>query len=224
MLFRSEDFQAFCDQIESVPEEGHVERFGLPSVEAETLLPALLVYRAVLAETSARRLVVSDASLRTGVLIDMSEPGGRLGAIDFERQVLASADSLGLKYRYDRAHGRHVAMLSTKLFDALVDEHALGGRERLLLQVAALLHDIGKLAVPDHILSKPGRLTPAEMEKTKTHALVGASILEKVSFPYPVVPTVKYHHESWNGEGYPEGLRGSNIPLDRKSTRLNSSH
>jgi exopolyphosphatase/guanosine-5'-triphosphate,3'-diphosphate pyrophosphatase len=88
-------------------------------------------------------LVVSDASLRTGVLIDMSEPGGRLGAADFERQVLASADALGLKYRYDRAHGRHVAMLSTKLFDALMDEHALGGRERLILQVAALLHDIG---------------------------------------------------------------------------------
>ena len=81
------------------------------------------------------------------------------------------------------------------------------------LRTGALLHDIGKLAVPDHILNKPGRLTPAEREKTKTHALVGASILEKVSFPYPVVPTVKYHHEFWNGAGYPEGLRGSNIPL-----------
>src|SRR6187549_2252600 len=131
-----EEFLAFCDQVEAIPEEGLVERFGLPSVEAETLLPALLVYRAVLTETSARRLVVSDASLRTGVLIDMSEPGGRLGATDFERQVLASADSLGLKYRYDRQHGRHVATLSTKLFDALMEEHALGGRERLLLQVA----------------------------------------------------------------------------------------
>ena len=138
-----EEFLAFCDQVEAIPEEGLVERFNLPAVEAETLLPALLVYRAVLTETSARRFVVSDASLRTGVLIDMSEPGGRLGATDFERQVLASADSLGLKYRYDRQHGRHVAMLSTKLFDALMEEHALGGRERLLLQVAALLHDIG---------------------------------------------------------------------------------
>ena len=138
-----EDFQTLCDLIETIPEESLAERFGLPAVEAETLLPALLVHRAVLAETSARRLVVSDASLRAGVLIDMSEPGGRLGATDFERQVLASADSLGLKYRYDRAHGRHVATLSTKLFDSLTDEHALGGRERLLLQVAALLHDIG---------------------------------------------------------------------------------
>ena len=139
-----EEFLAFCDQIETSPEEGSRRRAStLPAVEAETLLPALLVYRAVLTETGARRLVVPTPHFETGVLIDMSEPGGRLGAIDFERQVLASADSLGLKYRYDRAHGRHVAMLSTKLFDALMEEHALGGRERLLLQVAALLHDIG---------------------------------------------------------------------------------
>ncbi len=81
------------------------------------------------------------------------------------------------------------------------------------LRTGALLHDIGKLAVPDHILNKPGRLTPAEMEKTKTHSLVGASILEKVGFPYPVVPTVKYHHEFWDGSGYPDGLQAGNIPL-----------
>ncbi|HEX6124246.1 MAG TPA: diguanylate cyclase, partial [Pyrinomonadaceae bacterium] len=89
----------------------------------------------------------------------------------------------------------------------------LGDDEINAIRTGALLHDIGKLAVPDHILNKPGRLTPAEMEKIKTHALVGASILEKVGFPYPVVPTVKYHHEFWDGRGYPEGLRGSNIPL-----------
>jgi len=81
------------------------------------------------------------------------------------------------------------------------------------LRTGALLHDIGKLAVPDHILNKPGRLTQAEMEKTKIHSSVGASILEKVGFPTPVVPTVKYHHEFWDGSGYPEGLRGSQIPL-----------
>lgn len=81
------------------------------------------------------------------------------------------------------------------------------------LNTSALLHDIGKLAVPEHILNKPGRLTPAEMEKTKIHASVGASILEKVNFSYPVVPTVKYHHECWDGSGYPEGLKGQNIPM-----------
>ncbi len=81
------------------------------------------------------------------------------------------------------------------------------------LNAGALLHDIGKLAVPDHILNKPGRLTSAEMEKIKIHASVGASILEKINFSYPVVPTVKYHHEMWDGNGYPEGLKGENIPL-----------
>jgi len=81
------------------------------------------------------------------------------------------------------------------------------------LRTGALLHDIGKLAVPDHILNKPGQLTPAEMEKTKIHASVGASILEKVGFACPVVPTVRHHHEMWDGSGYPEGLCGAEIPL-----------
>ncbi|HLM00310.1 MAG TPA: HD domain-containing phosphohydrolase, partial [Pyrinomonadaceae bacterium] len=81
------------------------------------------------------------------------------------------------------------------------------------LRTGALLHDIGKLAVPDHILNKPGHLTPAEMEKMKIHASVGASILEDVKFDCPVVATVKYHHEAWDGSGYPEGLKKENIPL-----------
>jgi len=81
------------------------------------------------------------------------------------------------------------------------------------LRTGALLHDIGKLAVPDHILNKVGALTQAEIEKTKIHASVGASILEKVGFNTPVVPTLKYHHECWDGTGYPEGLRAENIPL-----------
>ena len=81
------------------------------------------------------------------------------------------------------------------------------------LNSGALLHDIGKLAVPDHILNKPGRLTPAEMEKMKIHASVGASILEKVGFPNPVVPTVRHHHERWDGTGYPDGLSKEEIPI-----------
>jgi diguanylate cyclase (GGDEF)-like protein/putative nucleotidyltransferase with HDIG domain len=81
------------------------------------------------------------------------------------------------------------------------------------LSTGALLHDIGKLAVPDHILNKPGRLTPAEMEKTKIHAAVGASILAKIDFPYPVVPTIKHHHERWDGTGYPDGLAKEDIPV-----------
>lgn len=89
----------------------------------------------------------------------------------------------------------------------------LSDAEIQALKTGALLHDIGKLAVPDHILNKPGRLTPAEMEKIKIHSSVGASILEKIDFDHPVVEAIKYHHESWDGSGYPEGLKGKQIPL-----------
>ncbi len=81
------------------------------------------------------------------------------------------------------------------------------------LQAAALLHDIGKLAIPEHIVSKPGRLTPEEFEKMKIHPLVGAEILERVRFPYPVVPIVRAHHEKFDGSGYPMGLKGTQIPI-----------
>ncbi len=81
------------------------------------------------------------------------------------------------------------------------------------IQAAALLHDIGKLAVPEHIISKPGKLSPEEFEKVKIHPLVGAEILERVNFPYPVVPIVRAHHEKWDGSGYPLGLKGQEIPI-----------
>jgi putative nucleotidyltransferase with HDIG domain len=81
------------------------------------------------------------------------------------------------------------------------------------IEAAALLHDIDKLAVPEHILNKPGKLTHAEFERMKSHARVGAEILSEVEFPYPVVPIVRHHHENWDGSGYPDGLRGVDIPI-----------
>src|SRR5260370_5306572 len=90
-------------------------------------------------------------------------------------------------------------------------ELGLTDSEQSALRAAALLHDIGKLAVPEHIISKPGRLIAVEFEKMKIHPVVGAEILEKVEFPYPVAPIVRSHHEKGDGSDYPSGLAGGNI-------------
>ena len=141
-----EAFIEFCGRVEKMAEEEIADRFGLSPGDAEVLAPALLVYRALLLETSAGGITVPPASLRDGILADMAAPtdatlAGSLA--DFSRQVLASAEALGEKYRHDAVHARAVAHLATRLFDELQQEHGLEARDRLLLEVASLLHNIG---------------------------------------------------------------------------------
>jgi exopolyphosphatase/guanosine-5'-triphosphate,3'-diphosphate pyrophosphatase len=138
-----EPFVAFCDQAVAYDVEQLVEQYHLAQADAETLVPALLAYRELLLETPATEVIVPDASLRKGLLLDLAQSESGQGLEDFSRQVLASAASLGEKYRWDAAHSRHVAQLSVRLFDQLKAEHGLSDRERLLLEVAALLHDVG---------------------------------------------------------------------------------
>jgi diguanylate cyclase (GGDEF)-like protein/putative nucleotidyltransferase with HDIG domain len=111
-------------------------------------------------------------------------------------------------------HTTHEHLHRVRVYAAeIAKELGLSELELDALNAVALLHDIGKLAVPDHIINKPGRLTPEEFEKMKIHPIVGADILERVAFPYPVAPIVRSHHEKWDGTGYPDGLKGEEIPI-----------
>jgi diguanylate cyclase (GGDEF)-like protein/putative nucleotidyltransferase with HDIG domain len=99
---------------------------------------------------------------------------------------------------------------------AIAERMGIAGDELEAVRTGALLHDIGKLGVPDNILLKPGPLTDEEFRQMKQHCIIGAEILEPVHFPWPVIPIVKYHHERWDGKGYPEGLAGNDIPLNAR--------
>jgi diguanylate cyclase (GGDEF)-like protein/putative nucleotidyltransferase with HDIG domain len=123
--------------------------------------------------------------------------------------VEALATAIDARDQLAHGHVRRMQILAVCVGKVL----GLSSDELQALKISALLHDIGKLAVPDHILNKPGELTPGEMEKVKVHPEVGAAILETINFPYPVVPAVRSHHEAWDGSGYPDQLKGEDIPL-----------
>jgi diguanylate cyclase (GGDEF)-like protein/putative nucleotidyltransferase with HDIG domain len=144
-----------------------------------------------------------------------------LGRIDDEQRHvremadlhLATIEALALaidaKDQTSQSHIRRVQLYAAALARALgMSENDIQG-----VKTAALLHDIGKLAVPEHILSKPGPLTPEEFQKIRAHPKVGADIISAVPFPYPVSPLILSHHERWDGKGYPTGLKGEDIPL-----------
>ena len=134
--------------------------------------------------------------------------------------VEALATAIDARDQVGVGHVRRTQIFAVGIGEVL----GLSSGEIQALRTGALLHDIGKLGVPDHILNKPGRLTPAELEKMKIHSTVGASILEKVNFPYPVVPTVLYHHETWDGTGYPKGLKKNDIPLTARILAVADSY
>ena len=122
--------------------------------------------------------------------------------------VEALATAIDAKDQTTHCHVRRVQLYAARMGEILNLSHS----EIEALRAGAMLHDIGKLAVPDHILNKPGKLTTAEFERMKVHTIVGAQILERVDYPYPIIPIVRSHHERWDGLGYPDGLRGEEIP------------
>jgi putative nucleotidyltransferase with HDIG domain len=124
--------------------------------------------------------------------------------------IEALAQAVDTKDQVTHEHVRRVQLLSIQL------ARALGINDRPVLEAikaAALLHDVGKIGIPEHILNKPGRLTASEFEVMKQHAPMGAEILSLIDFPYPVVPIVRHHHENWDGTGYPDKISGEAIPI-----------
>jgi putative nucleotidyltransferase with HDIG domain len=124
--------------------------------------------------------------------------------------IKALALAIDAKDQVTHGHIRRVQVYAVGLARALgvSDEPTLKG-----IEASALLHDTGKIAVPEHILNKPGKLSAQEYERMKTHVTIGADILSGIDFPYPVIPYVRHHHENWDGTGYPDGLKGEEIPL-----------
>ncbi len=156
-------------------------------------------------------LVLSYASSRLST-VRVEEANGHLN--ELRQLYLSTIEALALaidaKDQVTSGHIRRMQLYSVALAGELgiTDE-----REIKEIEAAALLHDLGKLAVPEYILNKPGKLTPVEFEQMKAHAAIGADILATIDFPYPVEPIVRYHHEMWNGKGYPDGISGDVIPI-----------
>jgi len=119
------------------------------------------------------------------------------------------AIAIDAKDQTTHGHVRRTQLYATEMGKLL----KVTDQELRALVAGALLHDIGKLAVPEYILNKPGKLTESEFAKMKIHPTVGGDILKRVNFPYPVEDIVRYHHEKWNGTGYPKGLKAERIPL-----------
>ena len=120
------------------------------------------------------------------------------------------ATAIDAKDQVTHGHIRRVQQFALALAREVgVTDHA----QLQALEAAALLHDTGKLVIPEHILNKPGKLTRGEFERMKSHARVGAEILSSIDFPFPVVPIVRHHHENWDGSGYPDRIRGTDIPI-----------
>ncbi len=168
----------------------------------------MLTWQTITLLVTAFGLVTYSYTLRTRQFKAEKKHTLEMGDVHM-RMVEALALTIEAKDQTTHDHLQRVKIFCVEVGKEL----KLNDLEMQALSVASLLHDIGKLAVPEYIISKPGKLSVEEFEKVKIHPTVGAEILERVGFPYPVAPIVRAHHEKWDGSGYPKGLKGKDIPI-----------
>ena len=156
-------------------------------------------------------VAVSFVAVRTtlGRLDDANQHLGEVNQL-YLSTIETLAMAIDAKDQVTHGHIRRVQKFAVGLAQCL---GVHDDRQLKAIEAAALLHDMGKLAIPEFILNKPGKLTASEFDVMKTHAALGADILSSIHFPYPVVPIVRHHHENWDGTGYPDGLKGLEIPI-----------
>lgn len=153
-------------------------------------------------------LIYRSYALHVGRLDDAKKYAEETAALHF-RTIESLALAIEAKDQTTHHHLQRVQVYATEIGREL----KLAPNQMEALRAASLLHDIGKIAVPEHILNKPGKLTREEFQKMKIHPVVGAEIVERSRFPFPVAPIVRCHHEKWDGSGYPAGLKGEAIPI-----------
>ena len=156
--------------------------------------------------------------LRQGMILDLPAADVLAGRVDFseldpDRQMNAAralASALELKDTYTGGHAERVAGMAMRLAETALMEEALPDE---ILNTAFLLHDVGKIGIPESILTKPGGLTHTERRVMQTHPILGERVIEPLGFPEPIRSVVRHHHEWWDGSGYPDGLSGREIPV-----------
>jgi diguanylate cyclase (GGDEF)-like protein/putative nucleotidyltransferase with HDIG domain len=181
-----------------------------------TTLAAAIICATVLKQVFPYLILSAFSVFVTYLIFRSATSRLRSNAIEIEAMSqlhLATAEALATaidaKDQTTHCHVRRIQVYAAGMGEVF----GLPPEDIAALNAGALLHDVGKLGVPSHILNKPGRLTPAEFERMKLHTVVGAQILNRVNFPYPVIPIIRHHHEQWDGRGYPDQLKGEEIPL-----------
>lgn len=189
--FDKKSFQSFVNKVAKMTPEEIATSFNIAYDQAEMLYPSLLVYQNFLNETKAEEVIVPMVSIRDGLLLEIAQMHSGYKRTDVSKQVLNSARHLGTKYNYDKNHSACVASLAVKLFDVLKQDHGMGNKERLLLEVSGILHDIGTY------------ISPAAHHKHSSYLIDAAEIfgLRKAE-RHIVSNVVRYHRRSTPRESH----------------------